>query len=53
VVLGAIGARDRVRPEAGHVLAGLRSLGINEIILLTGDRAAWHAPSPQSDLAYW
>jgi Cu+-exporting ATPase len=39
-VLGAIGARDRVRPEAGQVLAELRSLGINEIVLLTGDRAA-------------
>src|SRR5262249_53775242 len=40
VVLGAIGARDRVRPEAAGVLAELRTLGIRDIILLTGDRAA-------------
>jgi len=39
-VLGAIGARDRLRPEAGQVIADLRALGINEIILLTGDRSA-------------
>jgi Cu+-exporting ATPase len=39
-VLGAIGARDRVRPEAGQVLALLRKLGIDPIVLLTGDRAA-------------
>ncbi|MCI0464420.1 MAG: cation-translocating P-type ATPase family protein [Gemmataceae bacterium] len=39
-VLGAIGARDRLRPEAVGVLAELRSLGIANIALLTGDRAA-------------
>lgn len=38
VVLGAIGARDRVRPEAAAVLAELRELGISPIIMLTGDR---------------
>jgi Cu+-exporting ATPase len=40
VLLGAIGARDTVRPEAADVLAELRNLGINDIALLTGDRAA-------------
>jgi Cu+-exporting ATPase len=39
-VLGAIGARDQLRPEAASVLADLRSLGINDIALLTGDRRA-------------
>jgi Cu+-exporting ATPase len=40
VVLGLIGARDRVRPEAAGMVAELRSLGIQKIALLTGDRAA-------------
>jgi cation transport ATPase/regulator of protease activity HflC (stomatin/prohibitin superfamily) len=39
-LLGAIGARDRVRPEAADVLAELRNLGIADIVLLTGDRRA-------------
>jgi Cu+-exporting ATPase len=40
MVLGILGARDRVRPEAEGVLAELRGLGIDHIVLLTGDRAA-------------
>jgi Cu+-exporting ATPase len=40
VVLGVIGARDRLRPEAAGVIADLRALGIKDIALLTGDRAA-------------
>jgi Cu+-exporting ATPase len=40
VILGAIGARDRVRPEAAGVIAELRHLGIRDVALLTGDRAA-------------
>jgi Cu+-exporting ATPase len=40
VVLGAIGARDRVRPEARGVIEELRALGIAPIVLLTGDRAS-------------
>ena len=40
VVLGAIGARDRLRPEAAGVLAELRTLGFVNIQMLTGDRAA-------------
>src|SRR5262249_3252394 len=39
-VLGAVGARDRVRPEAAAVLAELRASGVERIVLLTGDRAA-------------
>ncbi len=39
-VLGALAARDRLRPEAASVLAELRSLGIANIALLTGDRDA-------------
>jgi Cu+-exporting ATPase len=37
-LLGAIGARDRVRPEAKVVVQELRQLGIADIALLTGDR---------------
>jgi P-type Cu+ transporter len=40
VVLGVLGARDTVRPEAAEVLAELRGLGIGRIALLTGDRKA-------------
>jgi Cu+-exporting ATPase len=40
VVLGAIGARDRLRPDAHSVIAELRALGIGEVALLTGDRRA-------------
>jgi Cu+-exporting ATPase len=40
VVLGVVGARDALRPEAAQVLADLRALGIAPIALLTGDRAA-------------
>jgi Cu+-exporting ATPase len=40
VVLGAIGFRDRVRPEAAGVIAQLRDAGIEHMALLTGDRAA-------------
>ncbi len=38
--LGAIGARDRLRPEAPGVLADLQALGIQPLVLLTGDRSA-------------
>src|SRR5262249_51425231 len=44
VVLGAIGARDRPRPEAAAVINELRALGINDIALLTGDRQAAAQP---------
>jgi P-type Cu+ transporter len=40
VILGAVGARDRVRAEAAPVLADLRAIGLAPIALLTGDRAA-------------
>ncbi len=40
VVLGVLGARDTLRPEAAQVLADLRALGIAPVALLTGDRAA-------------
>ncbi|MBV9125378.1 MAG: cation-translocating P-type ATPase family protein, partial [Planctomycetes bacterium] len=40
VVLGALGARDRVRPEARAVVAELRTLGLEPIALLSGDRTA-------------
>ena len=39
-VLGVLGARDTLRPEAARVLADLRALGISPIALLTGDRPA-------------
>jgi Cu+-exporting ATPase len=40
VILGVIGARDKVRPEAAQVLADLRAIGIGPVALLTGDRSA-------------
>jgi Cu+-exporting ATPase len=40
LVVGVLGARDRLRPEAAGVIADLRQLGITDIALLTGDRAA-------------
>jgi Cu+-exporting ATPase len=39
-VMGVIGARDRVRPEARGTVGELRFLGIERIALLTGDRSA-------------
>lgn len=39
-LIGAIGTRDRVRPEAAGVLTDLRDLGLSPLTLLTGDRAA-------------
>lgn len=50
-VLGAIGARDRARPEAHAVIAELRQLDIEPIVLLTGDRAA-AAQSLTADLPF-
>jgi Cu+-exporting ATPase len=40
VLLGAIGARNRLRSETAGVLHDLRGLGIEDIYLLTGDREA-------------
>jgi Cu+-exporting ATPase len=37
-VLGAVGARDKVRAEAVKVLGELRGLGVKDLALLTGDR---------------
>jgi Cu+-exporting ATPase len=39
-ILGAIGVRDRIRPEAQEVLGELRQLGITQLAMLTGDRTA-------------
>ena len=39
-VVGLIGVRDRTRPEAHDVVHELKHLGMTEIALLTGDRAA-------------
>ena len=38
--LGLIGLADAVRPEAAAVVAELRSLGVKEIVMLTGDNPA-------------
>jgi Cu+-exporting ATPase len=38
-VLGALGARDRLRPEAAGVLRELREMGITDLAMLTGDRS--------------
>jgi Cu+-exporting ATPase len=50
-LLGAIGARDRVRPEAAGVIADLRALGIDRIVMLTGDRTA-AARAAAADIAF-
>lgn len=39
-VVGAIGARDKVRSEAHDVLHDLKHLGIKDLTILTGDRPA-------------
>ena len=39
-ILGAIGLRDRVRPEAAGVIDELRTVGVQRIGILTGDRQA-------------
>ncbi|MCU0704324.1 MAG: cation-translocating P-type ATPase family protein [Fimbriiglobus sp.] len=39
-LLGAIGCRDRLRPEAAGVLAELQTLGVGRLSLLTGDRTS-------------
>jgi Cu+-exporting ATPase len=39
-IVGAIGARDQVRPGAGRVVEQLRALGIGRVAMLTGDRLA-------------
>ena len=40
ILLGVLGARDQLRADAGLVLKQLRALGIDPIVLLTGDRSA-------------
>jgi Cu+-exporting ATPase len=44
VVIGVIGARDRLRADAPATVAALRELGIGRIALVTGDRQAAAAP---------
>jgi Cu+-exporting ATPase len=45
-ILGAMGARDRLRPDAADMIAELRLSGIDEIRILTGDR-----PAPARNIA--
>lgn len=37
-IVGVIGVRDTIRPEAAETISQLRALGIDDIALLTGDR---------------
>jgi Cu+-exporting ATPase len=39
-IVGAIGLRDRIRPEAAGVVEELRILGVRNIHMVTGDRPA-------------
>ncbi len=39
-VIGAVGVRDTVRPEASEIVTRLRALGIERIAMLTGDNRA-------------
>ncbi len=50
-LIGVLGARDRLRPDAVGLLNQLRELGINPIVLLTGDRTA-AAKSITQDLGF-
>ena len=43
-VLGVIGARDRVRRAAHDVIHDLKHLGLKDLAILTGDRAAPRVP---------
>ncbi|MBY0230222.1 MAG: cation-translocating P-type ATPase family protein [Gemmataceae bacterium] len=43
-VVGAIGARDTVRPEAKKAIEELKRLGISRVAILTGDREAAARP---------
>jgi cation-transporting P-type ATPase C len=37
-LVGAIACSDEPRPEARHILNGLRARGVNDIVMLSGDR---------------
>ena len=39
-LLGVIAVSDRLRPDAATAIAGLRAAGIQQVVLLTGDRQA-------------
>ncbi|MGA9116828.1 MAG: heavy metal translocating P-type ATPase [Bacteroidota bacterium] len=39
-ILGVLGVRDRVRPQAREALLQLRTLGVRRLVMLTGDRPA-------------
>ncbi len=39
-VMGVIALRDRLRPEARKTIAALHSLGVKEVVMLTGDNTA-------------
>ncbi|HKA07151.1 MAG TPA: heavy metal translocating P-type ATPase, partial [Gemmataceae bacterium] len=39
-VIGIIGAKDKIRPDAADVLAELRLSGVERVFMLTGDRPA-------------
>jgi Cu+-exporting ATPase len=39
-IAGAIGTRDRVRPEAHDIIHDLKHLGLKDLTILTGDRPA-------------
>ncbi len=38
-VLGLIAVGDELRPDASHVVAALRRLGVKQVVMLTGDNA--------------
>ncbi|MEW6474804.1 MAG: cation-translocating P-type ATPase [Actinomycetota bacterium] len=37
VLLGALAIRDELRPEAAEALAGLRAVGVDRVVMVTGD----------------
>jgi cation-transporting P-type ATPase C len=53
-VIGLIGVRDKVRPQAAAALADLRRTGVRQLLLLTGDgEAAARAVAQAVGIAQW
>ncbi len=55
-LIGVVAMRDRLRPETLHVLEALKTSGISQLIMLTGDQqrtaAALHSQLPALDAVY-
>jgi P-type E1-E2 ATPase len=53
-VIGLIGVRDKIRPEAERAIADLRSAGVPHLLLFTGDNEeSARSVAQQVGLAEW